>query len=71
MSCGHGLADDAEDIGIALSEKYPDVDPLTVRFTDLHRWVTELPDFTDDPKASNESALEKIQMAWLDEYRNR
>jgi FeS assembly protein IscX len=62
---------DAEDIGIALSERYPDTDPLTVRFTDLHRWVTELPDFADDPKASNESTLEKIQMAWLEEYRNR
>jgi FeS assembly protein IscX len=62
---------DAEDIGIALSEKYPDVDPLSVRFTDLHRWVTELSDFGDDPKASNESVLEKIQMAWLDEYRPR
>jgi FeS assembly protein IscX len=62
---------DAEDIGIALSEKFPDVDPLTVRFTDLHRWVTELADFADDPKASNESALEKVQMAWLDEYRHR
>jgi FeS assembly protein IscX len=62
---------DAEDIGIALSEQFPDVDPLAVRFTDLHRWVTELPEFADDPKASNESALEKIQMAWLDEYRHR
>ena len=62
---------DTEDIGIALSEKFPDVYPLTVRFTDLHKWVTELPDFADDPKASNESTLEKIQMAWLDEYRNR
>jgi FeS assembly protein IscX len=62
---------DAEDIGIALSEKYPETDPLTVRFTDLHKWVTELADFGDDPKSSNESTLEKIQMAWLDEYRNR
>jgi FeS assembly protein IscX len=62
---------DAEDIGIALGEKFPAVDPLTVRFTDLHTWVTGLPDFADDPKASNESTLEKIQMAWLDEYRNR
>jgi FeS assembly protein IscX len=62
---------DAEDIGIALSETYPDLDPLTVRFTDLHRYVTELPGFTDDPKASNEKLLEAIQMAWLDEYRNR
>ena len=62
---------DTEDIGIALSEKFPEMDPLTVRFTDLPRWVTELPDFGDDPSASNESTLEKIQMAWLDEYRNR
>ena len=62
---------DAEDIGIALSEKFPGTDPLTVRFTDLHMWVTELTDFADDPKSSNESTLEKIQMAWLDEYRNR
>ena len=62
---------DAEDIGIQLSERHPDTDPLTVRFTDLHRFVTELPEFSDDPKASNESVLEKIQMAWLDEYRNR
>jgi FeS assembly protein IscX len=62
---------DAEDIAIALSEKFPDTDPITVRFTDLHRWVTELEDFTDDPKASNEGILEKIQMAWLEEYRAR
>jgi FeS assembly protein IscX len=62
---------DSEDIGIALSEKFPAIDPLTVRFTDLHRYVTELPDFADDPKASNEKVLEAIQMAWLDEYRNR
>ena len=44
--------DDAEDIGIELSETHPEVDPLTVRFTDLHRYVTELPDFAGDPKAS-------------------
>jgi FeS assembly protein IscX len=62
---------DAEDIGIALNEQFPDLDPLTVRFTDLHRYVTELPEFTDDPKSSNEKLLEAIQMAWLDEYRNR
>jgi FeS assembly protein IscX len=62
---------DTEDIGIALSERHPDIDPLSVRFTDLHRYVTELPGFGDDPKASNEKTLEAIQMAWLDEYRNR
>jgi FeS assembly protein IscX len=62
---------DTEDIGIALAEKYPDTDPLTVRFTDLHRFVTELAEFGDDPKASNEKILEAIQMAWLDEHGNR
>ncbi|MGH7313077.1 MAG: Fe-S cluster assembly protein IscX [Candidatus Rokuibacteriota bacterium] len=62
---------DSEDIGIALSERFPDTDPLAVRFTDLHRWVTELPGFADDPKGSTEASLEKIQMAWLEEYRNR
>ncbi|MBI4608168.1 MAG: Fe-S cluster assembly protein IscX [Candidatus Rokubacteria bacterium] len=62
---------DAEDIAIALADKFPDTDPLTVRFTDLQRWVTELPDFAEDPKGSNESILEAIQMAWYDEYKNR
>ena len=61
---------DAEDIGIELSEKYPDTDPLIVRFTDLHQWVCELSGFADDPKASNEGKLEAIQMAWLEEYRD-
>lgn len=61
---------DTEDIGITLHEKFPDVDPLTVRFTDLHRWICELDDFDDDPQASNEKKLEAIQMAWLEEYRD-
>lgn len=58
---------DTRDIAIALFEKFPDTDPLTVRFTDLHKWVTELPGFQDDPKHSNEKILESIQMNWLDE----
>ena len=58
---------DAEEIGIQLSEKYPDADPLAVRFTDLHRYVIELPDFADEPKKSNEGILEAIQMAWFEE----
>jgi len=62
---------DAQDVALALSEKFPDTDPLAVRFTDLHRWVTELPGFSDDPKASNEKLLEAIQMAWLEEFRDR
>ena len=60
-----------EDIAIALSDKYPDVDPLTVRFTDLHKWVVALDGFSDDPKNSNEKKLEAIQMAWLEEWRDR
>jgi len=63
--------DDAEDIGIALAEKYPSQNPLEVRFTDLHRYVTELPTFADDPKASNEAKLEAIQMAWYEEWQER
>ena len=62
---------DQEDIAIELADKFPDLDPLTVRFTDLHKWVTELPEFEDDAGASNEAKLEAIQMAWLEEYRDR
>ncbi|GIU79548.1 MAG: Fe-S assembly protein IscX [Bryobacteraceae bacterium] len=61
---------DFEDIGIALYEAHPDIDPLTVRFTDLHRMVTELEDFEDDPMASNEAKLEAIQMAWYEEWKD-
>ena len=62
--------DDAEDIGIALYEKMPEADPLKIRFTDLHKWVTELEGFADDPKGSNEGKLEAIQMAWLEEWKD-
>jgi FeS assembly protein IscX len=58
---------DVREIAIALSEAHPGVSPLSVRFTDLHRWVRELPGFADDPGKSNEKVLEAIQMAWLDE----
>jgi FeS assembly protein IscX len=60
---------DAEEIGIQLQEKFPDTDPLTVRFTDLHKKVTELEGFADDPAKSNESKLEAIQMAWYEEFK--
>jgi FeS assembly protein IscX len=62
---------DAEDIALALMDAHPDVDPLTVRFTDLHRWVVALPGFTGDAKASNEAILEAIQMRWHEEYQDR
>jgi FeS assembly protein IscX len=63
--------DQIEDIAIALSDKYPDTDPLTVRFTDMHKWITELPNFSGDALASNESKLEAIQMAWHEEFQDR
>lgn len=58
---------DTLNIAIALSEAHPDIDPMTVRFTDLHKWVTELEEFSDSPDRSSEKILEAIQMAWLDE----
>jgi len=55
------------DIAIALDEKYPDLDPQSIRYTDLHQWICELDDFDDDPSKSNEKILEAIQMAWIEE----
>jgi FeS assembly protein IscX len=63
--------DDVEDIAIALADKYRNLTPLEVGFTDLRRYVIELPAFVDDPSASNEDNLEAIQMAWHDEWEDR
>jgi FeS assembly protein IscX len=59
---------DSEEIGIQLQEKFPDVEPYSTRFTDLHKWVTELPGFAGDPLKSTEPQLEAIQAAWYQEY---
>ena len=59
---------DTREIAIELSEAHPDVDPLSVRFTDLHQWVMGLPDFDDKPERSGEKILEAIQMAWIEEH---
>ena len=58
---------DSLDIAIELDEKYPQVDPREVRFTDLREWVLELEQFDDDPAHSGEKILEAIQMAWIEE----
>jgi FeS assembly protein IscX len=58
---------DVSDIAIELAQAHPEVDPLTVRFVDLHKWVTELPQFDDDPSRGGERVLEAIQQAWMDE----
>ncbi len=60
---------DAEDLAIALYEKFSTLDPLTVRFTDLRNHVIQLEGFDDDPKSSNEPKLEAIQMAWYEEWK--
>lgn len=58
---------DSLDIAIELYEKHPDIDPLTVRFTELREMILGLDDFDDDPERSGERILEAIQMAWIDE----
>lgn len=63
--------EDAEDIGLLLADKYPEINPLEVRFTDLLRMITELPTFVDDAAKSSEGKLEAIQMAWNEEYEER
>ncbi|PYR59720.1 MAG: Fe-S assembly protein IscX [Acidobacteria bacterium] len=61
---------DAEDIAIALADKFPGLDPLTVRFTDMRDKILALDEFDDDPKTSNEPKLEAIQMAWYEEWKD-
>ena len=58
---------DIHDIAIELEERHPEVDSVNLRFTDLHRWVMELPGFDDDPERSNEKILEAIQAVWIEE----
>jgi FeS assembly protein IscX len=60
---------DAEDLGIALHERFPETDPLTVRFTQLREWILQLSGFDDSPLASTEGRLEAIQMAWYEEWK--
>ena len=58
---------DSREIASELLETHPDVDPKTLRFTDLYKWVLALPNFKDDPKHSGEKILEAIQMYWIEE----
>ena len=59
--------DNIIDIAILLEEKFPDVDNINLRYTDLHKWIVELSEFDDHPDKCNEKILEAIQMAWIDE----
>ena len=58
---------DTQQIAEELYDKFPDIDPKTIRFTDLHRWVMELDGFDDDANRSGERILEAIQAAWIEE----
>lgn len=58
---------DIQEIALELVESHANVDPLQIRFTDLHRWVMQIEGFADDPNHSNEKILEAIQMAWIEE----
>ncbi|MGV2895116.1 Fe-S cluster assembly protein IscX [Achromobacter sp. AGC78] len=58
---------DTYDIAAALVDAHPDVDPKTLRFTQLREWVMALPEFNHDPAHCGEKILEAIQMAWIDE----
>ncbi|MCU6499469.1 Fe-S cluster assembly protein IscX [Rugamonas sp. A1-17] len=54
-------------IAEALYDKHPDIDPATIRFTDLHNWIVDLEEFDDDHTRGGEKVLEAIQQAWIDE----
>ncbi|GAB3246753.1 Fe-S cluster assembly protein IscX [Chitinimonas naiadis] len=58
---------DSREIAIALADKFPDLDPKALRFTDLMEWVLALDGFDDDPKHCGEKILEAIQLCWMDE----
>ncbi len=62
--------DQPDGIALSLAEKFPDLDPTHIRYTDLHQWITALDDFADDPMKSTEGKLEAIQMAWVEEYQD-
>lgn len=59
---------DSQEIAWALYDLYPETDPQTVRFTDMHQWICDLEEFNDDPARSNESILEAILLKWIEEY---
>jgi FeS assembly protein IscX len=63
--------EDADDIGTLLSETHPDLDPLNVHLPELRAYVSELPQFKDDPNKSNEARLKAIQLAWHNEFLDR
>lgn len=62
---------DADKIGILLSQTHPDIEPSTLLFPDLQRLVTQLAEFHDDPRRSDDAKLQAIQQAWEAEFLDR
>ncbi|MGC6418073.1 MAG: Fe-S cluster assembly protein IscX [Bradymonadia bacterium] len=60
---------DVHALGELLYDARPELEPLSVRFTDLMQWVLELEEFEDDPSRCGERVLEAIQMAWYSEWK--
>ncbi|HOY71097.1 MAG TPA: Fe-S cluster assembly protein IscX [Methylotenera sp.] len=58
---------DTQTIAEMLYDTHPNIDPKTIRFTDLMAWVMALDGFNDDPHHCGEKILEAIQLAWIDE----
>ena len=58
---------DSRELAIELSELFPEIDPKTIRFTDLREWILALDDFDDDPSHCSERVLEAVQMCWIEE----
>lgn len=58
---------DTLSIAESLYDTHPDIDPKTIRFTDLMQWVMALENFTDSEDKCGEKILEAIQLAWIDE----
>ncbi|WP_065257686.1 Fe-S cluster assembly protein IscX [Pseudomonas bananamidigenes] len=58
---------DVQRIAEELAEAKPDVDPFSVNFVDLQRWIMELPDFDNNSGRVGEKVLEKVQELWNDE----
>jgi FeS assembly protein IscX len=63
--------DDAEKIGVLLARKHPELYPLSTELEELHRRVTDLPEFQDDFKTFEKNKLEAIRTAWNEEFLDR
>ena len=59
---------DTLEIAEKLYDQDPELDPKTIRFTDLFQWIIDLEGFSDDPEKCGERILEAIQLAWMEEY---